>query len=294
MDSVIDLRLGRDLRQSPEFGRFMKTIGWEVIQIPRNILQNTNNTQYINHNSLIFIKKIGPIRVAKMRRPGPNTDYDEVIKRLSGQGVFIFQMDPEVDNPEMFKKLGFRKNGDQILGTKTLLIDLRPEINKVMDSFKPETRNKLRKFLISNDKLLKNNFDLFYKILREGYKDLDVWCPPIDQYNNLINAFAEKCFCLTINDVSGCLVIINQGVAEYYYAASTKAGKENNLPYLVVWEAMKEAKKRGAVVWDFNGFYDDRYPDKRWKGFSFFKSRFGGTTLEFAGSYSKINLPWNK
>jgi lipid II:glycine glycyltransferase (peptidoglycan interpeptide bridge formation enzyme) len=279
MESVVDLRLGRDLRQSPEYGKFMEKIGWRNIQIA-------------NHNNQIFIKNIGPVKVAKMRRPGPETPWEEVMKIIKVEKTLAFQIDPETDDPVKFKKLGFSKNKSQILGTKTLLVDLRPEPETILQGFKQETRYKLKKFQIPRlrqgyvGQAKLNNYDKFYEILKEGYKDLDVWCPPKDQYDFLRESFGAKVFCLTIDDASGCLVLIHNGVAEYYYAASKKAGKENNLPYLVVWEAMKEAKKRGVKVWDFNGYYDERYPDKRWKGFSFFKSRFGGMELEFAGSYT--------
>jgi lipid II:glycine glycyltransferase (peptidoglycan interpeptide bridge formation enzyme) len=288
MDNIIDLRLGRDLRQSPEYGKFMETIRWTTIQIPIAKSQDTNKFQITNSNNQIFVKKIGPVKLAKMRRPGPETSWGDVMKILKQERIFIFQIDPEVDNPEMFKDLGFKKNSSQLLGTKTLLVDVRLNDEEILAGFKQETRYKLRKFQDSGFKVQLNDYEKFYEILKEGYKDLDVWCPPKDQYENLINSFGKNCFSLTIDDLSGCLVLLNQGVAEYYYAASKKAGKENNLPYLVVWEAMKETKKRGVKVWDFNGYYDERYPDKRWKGFSFFKSRFGGVEMEFAGSYTKL------
>ncbi len=276
MTDVVSLRLGRDLRQSPEYGKFMETIGWKVIKF-----------QSSKFKVQLFTKKVGPLKLAKMRRPGPQTDWSQVLQLAARERALVLQIDPEVDDPEKFKRLGWVKNKSQILGTKTLLVDLRPSPEEILAGFKQETRYKLRKFKDTNIKLQINNFENFYEILKEGYKDLDVWCPPREQYNNLYKSFGEKCICLTINDLSGCLVIMNQGVAEYYYAASKKAGKENNLPYLVVWEAMKEAKKRGVKVWDFNGLYDERYPDKRWKGFSFFKSRFGGVELQFAGTYTK-------
>lgn len=276
MDEIISLRVGRDLRQSVEFSRFMESIGWKIQKIG---------------GGQVFIKQIGPLKMAKMRRPGPRISWPEVLGFVKKEKIVIFQIDPEVDDPKEFNKIGFRKNGSQLLGTKTLLLDLRPEEKAILAGLKQETRYKLNKLSGGKFDMELNNFDKFYEILRLGYKEIDVWCPPKFQYDTLIKSFGDKAFCLTINGVSGCLILIHEGVAEYYYAASTAAGKENNLPYLVVWEAMKEAKKRGAVVWDFNGLYDERYPDKRWKGFSFFKSRFGGAELEFAGTYTKFG--WN-
>lgn len=277
MESVVELRLGVDLRQSDSYGKFMEKLGWITKKIP-------------NSKAQIFFKKIGPLTMAKMRRPGPDTPWEEIVRMIKKEKVLACQVDPEVDDPQTLKKWGFSKNRSQILGTKTLLVDLRPSEEKILAGFKQETRYKLKKVQDSGFKIQLNDFDNFYEILKAGYKEIDVWCPPIDQYQSLIECFSDQAFCLNIDGVSGCLVLIHNQVAEYYYAASTAAGKENNLPYLVVWEAMKEAKKRGAVVWDFNGFFDTRYPDKRWKGFSFFKSRFGGVELEFAGTYTRWSL----
>jgi peptidoglycan pentaglycine glycine transferase (the first glycine) len=65
-----------------------------------------------------------------------------------------------------------------------------------------------------------------------------------------------------------------------------------NLPYFIVWEAMKEAKKRGCKIWDFEGIYDARWPNKSWLGFSHFKKSFGGEEIEFPGSFEKWRWPF--
>jgi len=57
--------------------------------------------------------------------------------------------------------------------------------------------------------------------------------------------------------------------------------------YLVVWELMQEAKKRGCKTWDWEGIYDERWPNKGWKGFTHFKKSFGGYEVEFPGSFTR-------
>jgi lipid II:glycine glycyltransferase (peptidoglycan interpeptide bridge formation enzyme) len=273
METITEFRLGRDLRQSQEYGHFMEKIGWEAEKMD---------------NALMLLRKIGPFQIGKLRRPARDANWNKILKNAREKRLLYLQVDPEDDDPVKYKQLGFRKNKDQLLGTKTLLIDLREDETKILAGFKPETRYKLRKLEKLNFTKKINDYDGFYQILKQGYKEINVWCPGKDEYNALVESFGEKVFCITFDDTSGCLILLNKGVAEYYYAAATSAGKANNLPYWTVWEAMREAKKRGAKIWDFNGLFDERYPDKRWKGFSFFKTRFNGTELEFAGTYSKF------
>lgn len=262
--SLVKFRLGKDLRQSAEYEKFMKQLGWTTE----------------NH---IFIKKTGFITLAKMRRPYEITDWTEIKNVLNKYKVNVCRIDPEIANIAEYKKNGFELSRDQMVATKTLLLDISiPEV-KILGEFATETRRKLKKLLSYEVKL--DKFDEFYNILRNGYKEIDVWCPPKTEFDALINSFGKKCFCVTIDNKAGCLVIIHKQVAEYYYASATHEGKAENLPYLLAWEAIKEAKKRGAKVWDWNGLYDERFPEKRYLGFSFFKRRFGGTELEFPGGF---------
>lgn len=269
MEDLISLRLGHDLRQSPEYGHYMEKLGWDVLNVD---------------GISVFVKKIGPLRFAKIRRAPPGISWSSLQKTLNSQKILISQVDPEAGIPPR----SYHRKIDQILGTKTLLIDLRPTIEHIMYTFKVETRLKLHKLLKQTHTIVFDDFVNFHKILSDGLKEIDVWSPSITEYQKFYQSFPGKCFCLTIDNLSGCLVIIHQGIAEYYYAGSLQAGKQRNLPYLVVWEAMLEAKKRGALVWDFNGLIDPRWPDKRWAGFSFFKQRFGGTELSFSGTYQKF------
>ncbi|MBU1323407.1 peptidoglycan bridge formation glycyltransferase FemA/FemB family protein, partial [Patescibacteria group bacterium] len=65
----------------------------------------------------------------------------------------------------------------------------------------------------------------------------------------------------------------------------TQEGKIKFVPTLLVWEAIKLAKKLGCKRFDFEGI-----DDKRWPGFTRFKKSFGGIEIEYRGSFSKYFL----
>ena len=128
---------------------------------------------------------------------------------------------------------------------------------------------------------------MFYKIWKKSAKRKSLWIPPVKDYLSLLKSFDKNCFCITIDDQAGAVILVHDSVAYYYYAGATGEGTKQNLPYLIVWKAMQEAKKRKCKIWDFEGIYDERWPNKGWKGFSHFKKSFGGYEVEFPGSFTK-------
>jgi hypothetical protein len=66
--------------------------------------------------------------------------------------------------------------------------------------------------------------------------------------------------------------------AIYYYGASSSLESDRKVlaPYLLQWEAILIAKRRGILQYDLLWVSDPDHPDDELAGVSFFKSRFGG------------------
>lgn len=80
----------------------------------------------------------------------------------------------------------------------------------------------------------------------------------------------------------GAMVIFWSGVAFYHQAASLASFSKLSIPYLLQWEAIKEAKRRGCKVYDFWGFTDpEKNPKHPWAGPTLFKMGFGGYKKEY-------------
>jgi len=188
-----------------------------------------------------------------------------------------------VDNTHysMLNAQGFRQDGWPLLASKTLRIDL----NNIKP--KKDCRYCIRRSQRLAFRVQKNNFGGFYKLWKKAAGIKRLWVPPYKDYLNLIRSFGKSAVCLTVDDQAGALILIYDKTAYYYYAAALPIGKKRYLQYYVVWELMKMVKKLGCSVWDFEGIYDQRWPNKGWKGFSHFKKSFGGTEVEFPGSFTK-------
>ena len=84
--------------------------------------------------------------------------------------------------------------------------------------------------------------------------------------------------------VLGAAIILFYGnQAIYHHSASLTSSIPVN--YLIQWEAIKEAKKRGMNVYNFWGIAKEDKPNHPWRGLSLFKKGFGGRKVEYIHSY---------
>jgi len=82
--------------------------------------------------------------------------------------------------------------------------------------------------------------------------------------------------------VAGALVIFWSGIGFYHQAASLSKFAKYDIPYLLQWEAIKEAQNKGCKTYDFWGFTDPaKYPKHPWAGPTLFKMGFGGYKTEY-------------
>jgi peptidoglycan pentaglycine glycine transferase (the first glycine) len=117
-----------------------------------------------------------------------------------------------------------------------------------------------QKFVPFSDSYIENEFNLFSE------DDQALWL--FGKYKDKVAAAA--------------LVIFWQGTGYYHQAASLSKYAKFSIPYLLQWEAIKEAKKRGCKVYDFWGFTDpQKYSRHPWAGPTLFKMGFGGYNKEY-------------
>ena len=88
------------------------------------------------------------------------------------------------------------------------------------------------------------------------------------------------------------IFVFFEEVALYYYGASSNDHRELMAPYLLQWEAIKEAKKRGCRSYDFLGIAPDGAgEDHPWSGISSFKRKFGGRVVHYPQALDLVFRP---
>ncbi len=78
--------------------------------------------------------------------------------------------------------------------------------------------------------------------------------------------------------------------AIYHHGASVP--NKFGASYLVQWEAIREAKRRGMKIYNFWGIAPDSAPNHPWQGLTAFKTGFGGRQVNFIHAQDLPVSPW--
>ena len=285
-----------DVRQSPEYVKYIESIGWQVEKISKG---NVFVKKFPLIGSLIKIQRIDP--------PIPFEEIENLAKKHHAFQVIVepsFPQSPQTPQPP----LGYRLLKSPFIPTKTLTLDLKRTEKEIFASF---SKNKRRDIRIAE----KNHL-----VIKEGspqdfvrLKKKTLWKKRILPLGTerevlpLVKAFGGKSKILVVYPsearqfggakeglpLAGTLLLFHNKTAYYWQAAATNTGKKFMAPTLLLWEAIKLAKKKGCEVFDFEGVYDERFPkNKSWLGFTHFKKGFGGKEVFYPEPSVKNRLPF--
>ena len=276
-----------DIRQTSEYSKYLSKIGWEVERIAG-----------INY----FIKKFPLIgSVLKIQRPEEiriNKINDLAKKFIAFQ--IIVEPKRELD-AKFLTSVGFKLSKSPYLPTKTLFLDLGKSEKALLAGFKKDARAAIYRYeevvkseaeeIVNSGKNLESTIGLFRDVWKNSV-GLKRYIPPPSQLLALRGSFKDNSlFITTAEKNAGAIFLIGDKVAYYWQAFTNKEGRRTLAQYKIVWEGIKWAKGRGAKVFDFEGIYDERFPNKSWLGFTHFKKSFGGYEVTYPGCFTKVILP---
>lgn len=268
-----------DIRQTAQYANYLRKLGWTVERIDK-----------VNY----FIKKFPLVgSVIKIQRPQKIRYKD--IKILSDK-YRAFQVIVEPKNTSQQQTVisnQFKLSKSAYVPTKTLHLDLTLSMNRLISSMKKDAKLAIRK----NDQFTINNLQLKeVKKFGDAWKKAVGWrryVPPLTHLFTLKKSFGNNAlFLLANNGSSGAIFLTSKDVGYYWQAFTNKEGRKLGAQYKIVWEGIKWAKKKGAKVFDFEGIYDRRFPNKSWLGFTHFKKSFGGYEVEYPGAFVKNRFPF--
>jgi len=200
------------------------------------------------------------------------------------------------ENKEIFKKLGFRKSPMHANAYEaTWKLDITPLEEDLFKGMRKTTRYLIRQTMENPDiKIEKteapDSINIYQGLNKEVAKRQKFVPFSLNYVKNEFESFSGDNQALFIfgkckgEVAAGALVIFWQGIGFYHQAASISKSKNAKLsiPYLLLWEAIKEAKNRGCDSFDFWGYVNPEIePRHPWAGPTLFKMGFGGREVEY-------------
>jgi len=281
-----------NLRQSKEFAQYLKSIGWSVEKIDSN---------YAYWRRISFL----PPLILKIPYPTPPIPFAQIEKLIQKYRPLKIEIQPQKTESGL-KKYGYKLCPRPAHLTKTLQIDLTQPEKEILAQMKKDGRYCLRKARKENLQIRSSDgvsgLEKFYLAWKKavGWRR---WVPSLKSLKALKKAFNQKSHFLIATTttqpsssqekiIAGTVILKTNQTAYYYSAFSSKEGRKKLSQYLLVWEAIKLAKKQGCKTFDFEGLYDPRFPIKSWRGFTHFKKSFGGQEVNYPGCFVKYCFPF--
>lgn len=201
-------------------------------------------------------------------------------------------LERSVENIKIFKDLGFREAPIHIHPELTWQLDIIPPENELLMKMRKTTRYLIRQAQKKFDIEIVQGDDLkSVKIFNDLYQRTAArhdFVPFSFEYlkneflafksDNQVGVFLGK---YKGEIVASAIIIFWQNIAFYHHGASSLKYQKIPVSYLLQWEAIKEAKKRGCRLYNFWGIAPEGRKNHPWAGLTLFKKGFGGYKKEY-------------
>ena len=268
-----------DIRQSVNYANYLESQGWTVERI--------DNINY-------FIRKLPLIgSVLKVQRPR-EIRYKDIEILSDKYRVFQIIIEPvNLNDAICCMQYGYKLSKNPYLPSKTLHLDLTKAL-----IFKKETRRCIK--IGEKQKIKECSSSKEIKVFRESWKksvNFNRYVPSLQSLLSLKKSFPNNhSIFLTshnkIGDIIGGALFTRSShdIGYYWYGFTNKEGRTSLSQYFLLYSGILWAKNNNCKVFDFEGIYDKRFPNKSWLGFTHFKKSFGGKEILYPGAFTKYNI----
>ena len=208
------------------------------------------------------------------------------------------------EHKEIFKKLGFKEAPIHIHPELTWQLDITLSEKELLMGMRKTTRYLIRQGLKQKDlQIIKSKdakeIEIFNKLYQETVRRQHFVPFSLNYLKNEFLTFLRDDQILVFlakykkETIAAGIFLFWQGIAFYHHGASSQKYPKIPASYLLQWEAIKEAKKRGCKVYNFWGIAESGLKNKKhpWWGLTLFKMGFGGERKEYVKTQ---DLPLSK
>lgn len=290
-----------DIRQSPQHAAYLRSIGWIIEHIP--------TTQ--KHRPIqVYLLRIPVLNwhFAKLQRYSYCPEEQALRKLFRKYHVFAFSFEPgmmsEIENKKheaLMKKFRGKIDSSVYVPSATQILDLTKPISELRADFDANARRLTRPQIHQQiDTIIKpvtewpqESIQKFWDAGRATNKH---WHLTRNLFERLVEHYQSKAHFAVSMDasskewLSGILLLNTPDQLNYFQAWAGKKARKNGAHFWTVFKSLEYGKKIGCKIFDFEGMYDARFPRKSWRGFSNFKSKFGGEFVKFPGCFTRFHL----
>lgn len=197
------------------------------------------------------------------------------------------------ENTQLFRRLGFRLRPLYTHPESSWKLNIESSEKELLLSMRKTTRYLIRQAQRDKSLVVFQSFDIadinmFNQMHLEVVKHQRFVPFSLNYFRKEFSAFLpDNQIALFFAKYNGKVIAASYGIfwsnmAFYHHAALLPEYKKIPAAYLLQWEAIKEAKKRGCKVYDFWGYSDPvKYPNHPYSGPTLFKMGFGGYKDEY-------------
>lgn len=262
-------------------------------------------------NSLLVIKYNLPFGLSYLYSPHGPVKFSrqaselflaEIKKIQQQERAIFFRLEPWVaaGAAEFLPALGFKQSGKSVQPANSLVLDLTKSEDELLSAMHQKTRYNIKLATKRGVKItsgggedrVKKFFDLLQKTTaRDGFSS-----HPFSYYKKQVEILGgENCASVYFaeKEINGQAVILSAAImvfynqqAVYLHGASDYDYRRDMAPYLMQWQAIKDAKTRGCRSYDFWGIAPATSAlAKKWAGITRFKQGFGGLEVKYDGAF---------
>ena len=237
--------------------------------------------------------------------------FDDLARIAHEENAVFARIEPAVAaTPD--EKFNIKPARKRFTPEHSLIIDLEKSEKEILAHMKPKGRYNIgvaRKNGVAVRVCGVEKTGEFYSLLKKTSARDSFGIHPLYFYENLLKMFggpsrggggaegdaegAAKLFLAYKDGVAaaGAIVMYYKNTATYYFGASDPVHRAVMAPYLLHWEIMLDAKKRGYKNYDFLGIAPPDAQNHEWSGITEFKKKFGGRTVSYPSAFDIVYRP---
>lgn len=313
------------LLQTPEWGDLKGAFGWQPIRvISEDHLGNEVGAQILLRRlpfgfSFAYLP-MGPVGNSEIKSSWRlwTPLWDEIDRVCRERGVVFLKVEPDLwedeaslafqsNTPHFDLTAKFIRSTVNIQPLRTLIIHLEGDEDHLLARMKQKTRYNIR---LARKKgiVVRSSADVetFYRLMRQTAERDAFGVHTLDYYRMAYELFAPREDCTLLlaeyagTALAGLMVFAHGRRSWYFYGASSEMHRERMPNYLLQWEAMRWARKRGCLTYDLWGVpdYDEYVLETRFErkqkglwGIYRFKRGFGGELRRISGPWDRVYRP---